>query len=202
MTYRIGLTGGIGSGKSTVAALFAELGAAVVDTDLISHRLTAAEGRAIPVIRAAFGEAFVNAEGALDRVRMRERIFSDPSARLRLEGILHPMIRAEARAEVEASTTPYTVLVVPLLFEVQGYRDWLQRTVAVDCPESLQISRTMQRSHLDESAVRAIMAQQSSRQQRLKLADDIVSNDGDQAALPPQVRRLHEAYLLLAAGSD
>ncbi|MBI5919910.1 MAG: dephospho-CoA kinase [Nitrosomonadales bacterium] len=202
MTYRIGLTGGIGSGKSTVAALFAELGAAVIDTDLISHRLTAADGLAIPAIRAAFGDAFVNAEGALDRARMRELIFSAPPARLQLEGILHPMIRAEAKTEVEASATPYTVLVVPLLFEAQGYRDWLHRTVAVDCPESLQIARTMQRSHLDESAVRAIMAQQLGRQQRLKQADDIVSNDGDQAALPSQVRRLHEAYLLLAAGSD
>ena len=196
MSYRVGLTGGIGSGKSTVAALFQELGATVIDSDVISRQLTQAGGAAIPPIRTAFGEADLDAAGALDRARMRDTVFSDTAARLRLEAILHPLIRAEMRAQADtAQDAPYLLLVVPLLFEAADYRSLVQRTLVVDCPEEMQVARTMRRSSLTEAAVRAIMAQQIARDARLALADDIIHNDGDPAALRPRVAELHRTYL-------
>ena len=165
MNYLVGLTGGIGSGKSTVADMFAALGVRIIDTDLISHQLTQADGAAIPAIRKTFGTHVINAQGALDRGKMRELVFGHPAEKQRLESILHPLIFSLTKQQAATCTdAPYTLIVVPLLFESERYADWLQRVIAVDCPEEAQIARTMQRSKLDESAVRAIMAQQLGRE--------------------------------------
>ncbi len=196
MNPLIGLTGGIGSGKSTVAELFAELGARIVDTDLISHQLTQAGGTAIPAIRTAFGDEFIDARGALDRTKMRERVFADSDAKRRLQDILHPLILVQTKAlATSPSDAPYTLIVVPLLFESTRYRDWLHRVIVVDCPEQQQIERTTQRSQLSEAAVQAIMTQQMDRQQRLQLADEIIHNDGDMDCLRAQVHKLHESLI-------
>lgn len=202
MSLRVGLTGGIGSGKSTVATLFAERGAGIVDTDVISHRLTAAGGAAIPAIAVCFGDNSLNSDGSLNRNWMRAHIFSDLAAKQQLEAILHPMIRAQAQAEAAASTASYVLLVVPLLFETDGYRDWLDRTLVVDCAEATQLARTIRRSHLDEASVRAIMAQQVSRKLRQQCADDVIHNEGELPDLHAQVERMHRQYMTLAAGSD
>lgn len=204
MAYCIGVTGGIGSGKSSAAALFSEFGADVVDTDDIAHALTRPGGQAMPGISAAFGTKVIAADGSLDRAAMRELVFADPAQRKVLEGILHPMIRAEARRRVSGSSAPYVLLVVPLLLESAGYPDLVQRVLVIDCDESLQISRTMQRSGLTAEAVRAIMAAQLPRQERLARADDVLHNDGDLAGLRRQVASLHERYRelsLQAAGA-
>jgi len=199
MAYCVGVTGGIGSGKSRAAALFGELGAGVVDTDDISHEITAAGGSAMPAITAAFGATAVAADGSLERTVMRRLVFENPATRKQLETILHPRIRELARNRVMASSAPYVLLVVPLLLETGGYRDIIRRVLVVDCDESLQISRAMQRSSLTADAVRAIMAAQLPRQQRLAGADDVIRNDGDIAQLRGQVADLHQQYLKLAA---
>ncbi len=201
MTFCVGVTGGIGSGKSRAAALFGELGADVVDTDDISHELTAAGGSAMPAIAAAFGPAAVAADSSLDRTVMRRLVFENPDARKQLETILHPLIRDRARSRVMASPAPYVLLVVPLLLETGAYRGLVQRVLVVDCDESLQITRAMQRSNLSPDAVRAIMAAQLPRQQRLAGADDVIRNDGDIAQLRGQVADLHHQYLRLAASA-
>ncbi len=196
--YCHGLTGGIGSGKSTVARLFADLGARIVDTDLISHQLTQAKGAAIPAIQKAFGTEFVDTEGALDRNKMRELVFVDSDAKRRLEAILHPLILSQTRALAATITeAPYTLVIVPLLFENGRYRDWLHRVIVVDCPENQQIERTTQRSGLTEPAVRAIMRQQLDRTRRLQLADEIIRNDGSMDTLREQVRELHSRLISL-----
>lgn len=199
MPFCIGITGGIGSGKSRAATMFGELGAGVVDTDEISHEMTGRGGSAMPAITAAFGTAVTATDGSLDRAAMRDLVFTTPDSRKQLEGILHPRIREEARRRVAMSTAPYVLLVVPLLLETGGYRDLIERVLVIDCDESRQISRTMQRSRLTEDAVRAIMATQMSRQQRLALADDVIHNDGDMVHLRGQVAELHRRYLKLAA---
>jgi len=201
MPYCVGVTGGIGSGKSRAAALFGELGADVVDTDDISHQLTTAGGSAMPAITAAFGAAAAAPDGSLDRAVMRRLVFEKPDARKQLETILHPRIRECARSRVMESAAPYVLLVVPLLLETGGYRDLIQRVLVVDCDESLQVSRAMQRSNLTADAVRAIMAAQLPRPQRLVGADDVIRNDGDIAQLRGQVAGLHQQYLNLAAGT-
>lgn len=196
MSYRVGLSGGIGSGKSTVAALFAELGVPIIDTDAISHALTQPGGTAIPLIRRTFGAEYVTAAGALDRTRMRERIFAHPQAKRDLEAIMHPLILSRVLEEVKTfAGTPYLILVVPLLFESAGFRGVVDRALVVDCQEELQIERTVARSGLSRDAVRAIMAGQLSRIERLKRADDIIENDGDPEQLRPRVAELHRFYL-------
>jgi dephospho-CoA kinase len=200
--FAVGLTGGIGSGKSTVAELFRACGAGVIDSDAIAHRLTQTDGNALPAIRAAFGAAAVDAGGALDRTRMRQLIFADAAARQRLEAILHPLIREEMLAQAAAATAPYLLLVVPLLLEAQGYAELVRRILGVDCPEQAQIERTMQRSGLSAAEVQAIMAQQTSRDERLQRADDVIHNDGEPSQLPQQVEQLHRKYLALAAGNN
>ena len=191
-----GLTGGIGSGKSTVAQQLGELGARIVDTDEISHQLTARDGLALPAIRQTFGAEYVTAEGALDRPRMRQLVFGDTNAKQRLQAILHPLILAQAKAQAAVPTSaPYTLVIVPLLFESGCYRDWLQRVIVVDCPEAEQIRRTMLRSGMDEQAVRAIMAQQIGRAARLRLADEIIRNEDDLDTLKIQVAQLHQRLL-------
>ncbi len=201
MTFIVGLTGGIGSGKSAAATLFEEFGAAVVDTDAIAHELTAPGGTAIAPIRAAFGDEVVAPNGALDRAAMRRKVFSDVQAKGRLEAILHPMIRAEADRRSAASRAPYVVLVVPLLVESGGYRSRVQRVAVVDCPEEIQVARVMSRSGLSAEEARAIMAAQVGRAQRLAAADDVIDNGGELAALRPQVEALHRQYMEIAAVS-
>lgn len=196
----VGLTGGIGSGKSTVAEMFRECGAAVIDSDVISHRLTQPEGAAIPAIRNAFGSEHIDGNGALDRARMRQLVFADASAKRRLETILHPLIRDEMLAQARVATTPYLLLVVPLLLEAPGYAELVQRILVVDCPEQTQLERTMQRSGLNVNEVRAIMGQQLGRDERLRRADDVIRNEGDFEDLRLQVEHLHRQYLSMASG--
>ncbi|MCX7627971.1 MAG: dephospho-CoA kinase [Methylophilaceae bacterium] len=197
----VGLTGGIGSGKSTVASLFAELGVAVTDTDAIAHQLTAPGQPALQAIAQTFGSHYLAPDGTLDRAALRRRVFSDPAAKRTLEALLHPLIRA-AVVEVIAhplAGAPYRMIVVPLLFESRGYTALCQRTLVVDCPEALQIQRAMARSGLSEAEVRAIMATQLPRAQRIALADDVIVNDADLATLAEKVRLLHHDYLRLAS---
>jgi len=195
----VGLTGGIGSGKTTVANRLGALGASIVDTDEIARGLTAPGGASMAELRSAFGERFVTPEGALDRAAMRTLAFEDPSARSRLEAILQPAIRARSDELLAAATGPYAVMVVPLLFETGGYRRRTARTLVVDCPESLQASRVAARSHIPEAEVRRIMEAQWPRWRRLQLADDVIWNGGDEAALASQCERLHRFYLGNAA---
>ncbi len=196
--FSIGLTGGIGSGKSFVADLFAQHGASLVDTDVIAHQLTAAGGRAMPAIREQFGADYLNADGSLNRAAMRARVFADDGARRQLEGILHPLIAAETDAAAAAADGAYVVFVVPLLVESGRWVDRVDRVLVVDCPEALQVERVMQRSQLPAAQVEAIMASQASRQQRLAVADDVVVNDGTRSAVEAVVKRLHAQYLALA----
>ncbi len=188
---RIGLTGGIGSGKSTAARLLADRGAAVIDTDEISRELTGAGGGALPDLREAFGEGLVPRDGALDRAAMRALAFTDAAARARLEAILHPRIREEAGRRIAVAAGPYAVVVVPLLFESGAWAGTLERIVVVDCSEALQVERTVARSGLAAGEVRAIMATQWPRWRRLQAADEVLWNGGDRAALEAQCERLH-----------
>jgi len=197
--FVVGLTGGIGSGKSTVAELFVAAGAALVDTDAIAHELTAPGGAALPELIAAFGPEIIDGRGALDRAAMRRRAFAEPAAKARLEGILHPLIRRLAAERCRQASTPYVVLAVPLLVESGNYRQRCDRVLAVDCPESRQIERVMARNGLAENEVKAIMAAQATRQQRLAAADDVVLNDAGLTTLSPQVAELHQKYLRLSA---
>ena len=196
--FIVGLTGGIGSGKSAAADCFAAHDIGVVDTDAIAHELTAAAGAAMPALRAEFGEDVAAADGALDRSRMRRLAFADPAVRRRLEGILHPMIRELAGERCRQAGSPYVILAVPLLVESGTYRGRCDRVLVVDCPESLQISRVMARNGLAEAEVRAILATQATRAQRLAAADDVVANDAGLAALEEQIAGLHQRYLHLA----
>ncbi len=200
--FSVGLTGGIGSGKSTVADLFAERGAAIIDTDLIAHRLCAPDGAAIKAILAQFGAAFIGADGAMDRAAMRDKVFSDPAAKQQLEAILHPLIRVETERAAQQAGGDYLMLVVPLLVESGNWAQRVTRVLVIDCPEALQIHRVMQRNALSEAQVRAIMAHQASRAARLAAADDVIVNDGDASALTSQVDRLHTLHLSLAAQSS
>jgi dephospho-CoA kinase len=196
--FTVGLTGGIGSGKSTVAREFEARGVTVVDADALAHRLTAPDGAAIPAVRAAFGDEVVDASGALDRARMRAIAFGDASARRRLEAILHPMIRAETERLAQAAPGRYVILMIPLLVESGDPRARCDRVLVVDCPEAEQIRRVMARSHLARAEVEAIMASQASRAARLAAADDVVDNGGDPAGIGAQVDALHHKYLALA----
>jgi dephospho-CoA kinase len=198
--FAVGLTGGIGSGKSTVADLFASHGVAIVDTDLIAHQITAPNGAAMPRIASEFGAAFVAADGSLDRARMRTLIFSNEDARRRLEGITHPLIRTEtARARSEASG-PYVMLVVPLLVESGSWKTRVNRVLTVDCSVETQISRVMHRNAFSREQVLAIIARQATREARLAAADDVIVNDNTSVeALGEQVEAQHRLYLSLAA---
>ncbi|MDW3680372.1 dephospho-CoA kinase [Cupriavidus sp. CV2] len=199
---QIGLTGGIGSGKTRVADLFAARGAALIDTDLLAHEITAPGGLAIPALLEAFGPACLRADGAMDRNAMRELVFSDPAAKARLEGITHPLIRqlTEARAAaVRASGLhPYLIYVVPLLVESGSWRARVDRVLVVDCSEATQVSRVMARNGFSRSQIEAIMARQAKRSERLAAADDVVDNEGPPEALPAQVDRLDQLYRSLA----
>lgn len=199
--YAVGLTGGIGSGKSAVAELFARLGVAVIDSDEIAHELTRPAGAAIGPIRRAFGAGLIGADGALDRARMRKLAFGDAAARKKLEAILHPLIREESARRSELADSAYAILVVPLLAEGGIDRSRYARVLVVDCTEAQQVERATRRSGLSESEVRDILTAQATREQRLALADDVIDNSGPPDALEPEVSRLHRQYLTLAAKS-
>ena len=191
---RIGLTGGIGSGKSTVAAMLAALGATVVDADAISRASTAPGGAAIEPIRQAFGDAFITPAGALDRDRMRARVFSDADAKARLEAIVHPLVRAEIDRRIAACTADAIVLDLPLLVESTAWRQRCDRVWVVDCTPQTQIRRVMARNGWPREQVLAVLAQQASRAQRLAAADVVIDNDDvDLDTLRERVRRAWEA---------
>jgi dephospho-CoA kinase len=201
MSYLIGLTGGIGSGKSTVAILFKECGVTVLDSDEISHQLTRSGGEAIAAIRREFGEGFIDGNGALDRARMRQLAFSDVHSKKRLESVLHPMILENMMELIRAhSAETYLLLVIPLLLEADNYLELVQRVLVVDCKEETRLARVMRRSGMVEQEVRAIMAGQISREERLKCADDIILNDSDMDSLRKLVKQLHRKYLDISAG--
>jgi len=192
--FVVGLTGGIGSGKSAAADEFARLGASVVDTDAIAHELTQAGGAALPQIERLFGSEFIR-DGRMDRQRMRQRVFSDPAAKRALEGLLHPLIREESRRRIAAAPGPYVIHVVPLLIESPDYRQRIDRVLVVDAPEDVQVARVRARSQLPEDEVRAIIHTQASREARLASADDVIDNAGSLEALRNQVAALHQKYL-------
>jgi dephospho-CoA kinase len=196
--YCVGLTGGVGCGKSTAARLFANFGAALVDTDAIAHALTAANGAAMPAITSGFGHELVAADGSLDRAAMRSRVFSHGNARERLEQILHPLIHSEAQRQIAAigPNAPYVILIVPLLVEnLATYRHDMARITVVDCDEQQQIARTANRPGVSIEQARAILAVQRPRAARLAIADDIIDNRAGLAELEAQVWRLHQVYL-------
>ena len=199
--YCVGLTGGAGSGKSSVANLFQRFGVVVVDTDQIAHGLTTAGGAAMPAIVAAFGAEYLDEDGALKRPALRAHVFADSVARQQLEDILHPLIRAEASRQMSLAKTPYVVLVVPLLAEhLPDYRALVDRILLVDCDESQQYQRLLTRPTLSPDQAKAIMAAQISRMARLAIADDVIDNRGNMDALPARVADLHARYMQLASG--
>lgn len=196
----IGLTGGIGCGKSSAASLFAALGAAVIDTDAIAHELTAKSSPALATIFKQFGNAYRLPDGNLDRVKLRQLVFSDHVAKSRLEVILHPLIRKEVLARMAQVQAPYLLLAVPLFFETGAYRHLVDRVLVIDCDESQQIARTTMRSGLSAEEVQAIMSNQIPRGERLRQADDILPNFGDPEHLENSVKNLHQQYLQIASG--
>ncbi len=194
---RIGLTGGIASGKTTVANLFAELGAAIIDTDVIAREVVAPGQPALEEIATAFGDEVLQADGSLDRGALRARIFASVEDRRRLEAITHPRIRAETLRQASEAGGPYQLIVVPLLVE-SPLRDSVDRILVVDCPEETQIERLMARDADSEAQARRILAAQASRSERLAIADDVVRNDGSLEDTRRQVAALHEIYRSLA----
>ena len=200
--FVVALTGGIGSGKSTVADAFAALGVPVIDTDVIARELTAPGGAALNPVREAFGDAVMQPDGTLDRAALRQQVFSDTEARLRLEAILHPLIRQGVEQALSGLAARYALIVVPLLVETGAYRDVLQRILLVDCPESTQVERVMARSGLAREAVGAILAAQATRAERLAIADDVIANTATPEALRAMVAALHQRYLALAAAAS
>lgn len=199
MPFAVGLTGGIGSGKTTVAELFAQHGAGIVDTDEIARALTGQGQPAVGEIARRFGPQFATADGALDRARMRKLAFEDARARKDLESILHPLIRHEAERLVADSTAPYVILVVPLLLESGAYHKLVRRVLVVDSDQDTRIDRLRRRNNLPREEILAIMSSQVGQAERLRRADDVICNDGDLAALGPQIAALHRKYLDLAA---
>ncbi|MHB1084417.1 MAG: dephospho-CoA kinase [Thiobacillus sp.] len=199
--FTVGLTGGIGSGKSTVANLFAELGTPVIDTDLIAHQLTAPGSAALDAIRANFPENVMQADGSLDRAALRHLVFGDAVARRKLEAILHPLIRRAVERAL-AVVAPYALVVIPLLVETGAYRDLLNRVLVIDCPEALQISRVEARNGLAHEEVLAILAAQASRAERLAEADDVIVNTTSMEDMRAQVAALHQAYLVQTAAQS
>jgi dephospho-CoA kinase len=195
--FCVALTGGIGSGKSTVAERFAALGAAVSDADAIAHALTAPGEPLVAEIGSKFGPGLVGPDGVLDRGALRRLVFADPIRRRQLEALIHPRIRAQMLQDLATGTAPYRVLVIPLLFET-GQTDLADRVLVVDLPEEQQRLRVARRSGLDPTEIDRILASQVSRAERLAGADDIIDNSGPAAALGPAVDALHQRYMALA----
>ena len=196
----IGLTGGIGSGKSACTALFSAHGVPVIDADELAHALVAPGEPALADIIAAFGPEYLAADGYLDREKLRQRVFTDADSRHRLEAILHPLIRLNINKLIEAVSTPYCIVAIPLLLET-GQTDLVDRVLVIDVPESLQISRAATRDRLTEDTIRPILESQVDRATRLAAADDVITNTGSLDELAAKVQALHETYLSLSAGN-
>ncbi len=202
MTWIVGLTGGIGSGKTQVSNTFEALGVPVIDTDLISHAVTAPNGLAIPAIREAFGDEMIDPSGKLDRAKMRELVFRDPQAKQKLEAILHPLIANVTMASIaQHSDAPYVVLVVPLLAESVQWINRCDRILVIDCEVQTQIERVIARSGMTREQVSAIIATQASREARKAIANEVIVNESTIEALTQQVKRLHDFYLNMARQS-
>jgi dephospho-CoA kinase len=197
--FTVGLTGGIGSGKTTVANMFAELGAYLVDTDLIAHALTKENGAAIPAIENTFGSEFILPSGAMNREKMRQHVFSQPNEKKRLEAILHPLIREKTEAAAKESTGIYTIFVVPLLIESGSWKQRVSRVLVIDCSEQTQLQRVMKRNGMAQEQVASIMQTQASRAQRLSAADDVILSEGTLDEIKREVRLLHDKYVKLSA---
>lgn len=197
--FSVGLTGGIGSGKTSVANAFAERGASIIDTDLIAHELTAPKGHATAAIASAFGPDVIAPDGSMNRARMRERVFSDPGQKNLLESILHPMIRAEVNKQAQAAQGAYLMIVVPLLAETGHWK--FSRILVIDCDEAQQIERVMRRDRLPLNIIQSIIAQQATREERLAMATDVLHNQADFSALLPEIDRLHKIYSDLSSSN-
>lgn len=195
----IGLTGGIGCGKSAATEAFAQCGVTIIDTDQIAHQLTAPGQAALDVMREQFGADYFFPDGSLDRAHLRHLVFSNPTAKKKLEALLHPLIKDEVCRRLIGVPTPYAIVVVPLLLETGAYREVVQRLLVVDCSPEQQVARVMERSGMDAEEVRSIMAHQIGREERLRRADDVLDNHGGLSELQAQVERLHQQYLSLAA---
>ncbi|MDR9768596.1 dephospho-CoA kinase [Shewanella baltica] len=198
--FVVGLTGGIGSGKTTVANLFAAEGVALVDADIVAREVVAPSSKGLEAIVTHFGAEILTPEGELDRAKLRQRIFSHPEEREWLNQLLHPMIRQEMLAQVEKATSAYVIMVVPLLFE-NGLDRLVNRTLVVDISPELQINRTVKRDNVDASQVNNIISSQCSRSEKLARADDIIDNQGEISTLKREVLALHQRYLQLS-GTD
>jgi dephospho-CoA kinase len=201
MPFVVGLTGGIGSGKSTIAMRFEALGAAVIDADAVSHAITRAGAPGWLAVRDAFGRGFIGDDGEIDRAALRAAVFADPAERRRLEGLLHPLIRADIERQLAATAAPYTILMVPLLLEGGRQPERYARILVVDSRETTQVARVVARSGLVESEVRAIIAAQMPRAARLALADDVIDNDGDLSRTEGAIARLDALYRRLASSA-
>lgn len=193
----IGLTGGIGSGKTAVSDGFAQRGVPIIDTDVLAREVVQPGQPALQEIVDAFGNACVDNQGALDRGYLRKTVFTNPDSRHRLETILHPRIRQLMQARIAELTAPYCMVVVPLLTET-GMTHWFHRILVVDVPEAVQIQRVMARDNVDETHARHILSAQASREKRLAIADDVIDNTGDRETLDDKVDILHHTYLTLA----
>lgn len=198
--FIVGLTGGIGSGKTTVANLFAAEGITLVDADIVARDVVAQGSKGLEAIVTHFGAEILTPEGELDRAKLRQRIFSNPEEREWLNQLLHPMIRQEMLAQVEKATSAYVIMVVPLLFE-NGLDRLVNRTLVVDISPELQVNRTVKRDNVDASQVNNIISSQCSRSEKLARADDIIDNQGEISTLKREVQALHQRYLQLS-GTD
>lgn len=194
----VGLTGGIGSGKTSVAKIFQTFGINIIDTDEIAHELTQKDGEAIPQIKKIFGEEYITDTGYLDRAKMRELVFTDLSMKKKLEEILHPLIYRDVERLIPTIKSVYGIVVIPLLFATSRFYRLIDRVLVVDCPEELQILRTVQRSKLSQQDVRMVIKTQISRKERLAIANNIISNDRDSDYLVNQVKKLHNEFINLA----
>lgn len=194
---KIGLTGGIGTGKTTVSGLFARLGVPVIDMDVIARQVVEPGSPALAEITETFGPDVLNPDGSLNRQRLRQRIFESDADRRKLEAILHPRIRSETERQLSQLDAPYCLVVIPLLAET-GQQSLVDRILVVDAPESLQLERLVARDHISRAEARKILESQARRETRLQIADDVIRNDGDLASLEEQVRQLHDRYTRLA----
>lgn len=194
----IGLTGGIGSGKTTVSDLFAELGIKIIDTDVISQNLTAAGGRAISLILENFGPQSITLDGSMDRKFMRTKVFNSSDERKKLEDILHPLIREEVKLQIQKLEGPYSILAVPLMNKNSSWIRLCDRILLVDCPEEEQIRRVKRRSGLEPAKIKKIIDSQSSVQEKLSFADDVLFNYEDRECLKKEILHLHQIYLKLS----
>ena len=198
MTFVVGLTGGIGCGKSSASQFFSDLGIDVIDTDIIARQLTQPNGSAISLIQNTFGSSVITADGALDRNKMRDLVFANSESRHKLEQILHPLILKAVIRRIKQSQAPYVIVVIPLLFETNDYNHLIQHILVIDCDEQQQLLRTMERSNLSEQKVRSIMATQVARETRIQKADDVILNNQDIEYLKAQILLLHHKYLALS----